>query len=91
MYTLNPIIDEVIRAKEKFPTWPNDPIHALAIVGEEFGELTKAVLQQTYEPHKNDLGDIRKEALQLVAMALRFYSSLDVYEYFKSGQHKQTT
>lgn len=38
------VMDEVRRATQKFPTWPNDPLHAVAILGEEFGELTKAVL-----------------------------------------------
>lgn len=48
--------DEMARAVAKFPTWPTDPFHALAVLGEEFGELTKAVLQHTYEPHKNVTG-----------------------------------
>jgi NTP pyrophosphatase (non-canonical NTP hydrolase) len=43
---------ELARAVAKFPTWPTDPLHALAVLGEEFGELTKAMLQHTYEPHK---------------------------------------
>ncbi len=31
---------ELTRATAKFPTWPTDPLHALAVLGEEFGELT---------------------------------------------------
>ena len=31
---------ELKRAATKFPTWPTDPIHALAVLGEEYGELT---------------------------------------------------
>ena len=50
--TLELIEAEVLKATEKFPTWPTDPLHALAVLGEEYGELTKAVLQVTYEPHK---------------------------------------
>ena len=46
--SLNSIIDEVLteiaRATEKFPGWPTDPLHALAVLGEEFGELTQAML-----------------------------------------------
>lgn len=43
------IIEEVIaelnRARTKFPTWPDDPIHAAAVVAEESGELVQAALQ----------------------------------------------
>ena len=35
------ITAELARAVKKFPTWPTDPLHALAVLGEEFGELTK--------------------------------------------------
>ena len=81
--------DEVQRATKKFPSWPTDPIHALAVVGEEFGELTKAVVQQTYEPHKNAPDELRKEAIQCAAMAIRFVMSLDAYEVHRSEQHSQ--
>lgn len=80
---------EVQRATSKFPTWPTDPLHALSVVGEEFGELTKAVVQQTYEPHKNAPGELRKEAIQTAAMALRFVMSLDAYEVAPAPQHPQ--
>lgn len=85
------ILNEVERATGKFPTWPTDPLHALAVLGEEFGELTKAVVQQTYEPHKNESGEVRKEAIQTAAMALRFAMSLDRYDHAACHQHKQNT
>lgn len=81
--------DEVGRAQRKFPTWPTDPIHALGVVAEEFGELSKAVVQQTYEPHKNRPDELRKEAIQCAAMALRFVMSLDAYEVKPCDQHGQ--
>ncbi len=81
---------ELQRAVAKFPTWPTDPFHALAVLGEEFGELTKAVLQHTYEPHKGVRPrDVRTEAIQTAAMALRWAMSLPVYEYRKAPQHTQ--
>lgn len=81
---------ELDRATRKFPTWPTDPLHALAVLGEEFGELTKAMLQFTYEPHKNVTRmDIRSEAIQTAAMALRLAMSLPVYDYAPGPQHKQ--
>lgn len=87
--TFDPIIAEVARAMRKFPTWPTDPIHALAVLGEEFGELTKEALQLTYEPHKSTLADFRKEAIQTAAMALRFVASLDDYKFSPGAQHSQ--
>lgn len=75
---------ELERALAKFPTWPTDPLHALAVIGEEFGELTKDVLQMAYEPHKTSA-----EAIQTAAMALRFVASLDAYIYQAGEQHRQ--
>ena len=84
------VMAELARATAKFPTWPTDPLHALAVLGEEFGELTKAMLQHTYEPHKGvTKQDIREEAIQTAAMALRLAMSLPVYDYRKAPQHCQ--
>jgi NTP pyrophosphatase (non-canonical NTP hydrolase) len=83
------IESEVGKATQKFPTWPTDPLHAVAVLNEEVGELNQAVLQHVYEPHKSSPGDIRTEAIQTAAMALRFIMSLDRYEYFTSIQHSQ--
>lgn len=84
------ILEELRRAVSKFPTWPTDPLHAIAVLGEEFGELTKATLQTTYEPHKSNRDDVRTEAIQTAAMALRFVISLDRYEYAHCTQHEQS-
>lgn len=83
------VFDEIERAIAKFPTWPTDPLHALAVLGEEFGELTKAVLQSVYEPHKSTAEDVREEAVQTAAMALRFLASLGAYDYTPGEQHEQ--
>lgn len=83
------ILEEAKRATQKFPTWPTDPLHALAILGEEFGELTKDMLQLTYEPHKTNKDKVRIEAIQTAAMALRLFQSLDHYKYRPSEQHSQ--
>jgi hypothetical protein len=86
---IDQITDELSRAKAKYPTWPTDPLHALAVLGEEYGELTKAMLQMTYEPHKTTPEDVRMEAIQTAAMALRLAISLNKYEYNQSAQHNQ--
>ncbi len=82
---------ELTRATAKFPTWPTDPLHALAVLGEEFGELTKAMLHLSYEPGKATAADVREEAIQTAAMAVRLAMSLDHYEYKRSEQHHQAS
>lgn len=83
------IEEELNKAVEKFPLWPTDPLHAVAILGEEFGELTKDTLQLVYEPEKTNLDNLKKEALQTAAMAIRFLKSIDVYQFDKANQHEQ--
>lgn len=80
---------EVDHATDKFPQWPSDPLHAVAILNEEAGELNKAVLQRIYEPHKASVRDIRDEAIQVAAMAIRFLMSMDEYRYVESKKHPQ--
>lgn len=70
------ILEELRKAATKFPSWPTDPFHALAIVGEEFGELQQSFLKANYEGA--DEAD-RKEAIQLAAMAIRFLMHWDDY------------
>lgn len=84
------VMAEVNRAASLFPLWPTDPMHAVAILQEECGELVREVLQLTYEPHKSSRAKVRTEAIQTAAMALRFLASLDVYEYRGSTQHTQS-
>lgn len=83
-------IAEVRAAMRKFPTWPTDPFHALAVIGEEFGEVMSGTLQHVYEPHKQvTRAHLRAESVQLAAMALRNLLSLDAYEYVAGVQHTQ--
>jgi len=86
---MNAVYGELSKALAKFPTWPTDPLHALAVLGEEFGELTKDVLQMSYEPGKTNAENVRTEAIQTAAMALRFVVSLDEYIYKAGEQHRQ--
>lgn len=85
----NLVEEELEKAVSKFPHWSSDPIHASCVLGEEYGELQKAVLQMTYEPHKTSLEEVRMEAIQTAAMAVRFLMSLDDYVYAESTSHKQ--
>ena len=69
---LDAILAELRRAQRKFPEWPADPLHACAILQEEVGELTRAILHAVYEPSKGGPKDVEDEALQVAAMAIRF-------------------
>jgi len=83
------IMAEVEKATRKFPTWPTRIIDAGNVVSEEAGELAKACLQVTYEPHKETLEGVRMEALQTAAMAFRFLCSMDRYDATPGEQHEQ--
>ena len=85
------ILKEVEMATKKFPFWPNDPIHAAAVIQEEAGELIQATLETVYEYPKSSHKDVRKEAVEIAAMVIRFLISFDdgKYEYRQSQQHKQ--
>jgi hypothetical protein len=82
---------ELAAARAKFPEWPTDPLHAVAIVTEEVGELSAAALQVVYEPGKAIHVDVVKEAIQVAAVALRFVESLQEYVYPDStNTHRQS-
>ena len=69
------IQSELDRARAKFPAWPDDKIHAAAILGEEAGELLQAALDYTYT--NGEFERMREEAVQCGAMAIRFLLNLD--------------
>jgi len=80
---------ELDRAMHAFPEWPTDPIHAATIVAEECGELQKAVLQLTYEPHKTSRLEVMEEARQTAAMAIRFLEGMGDYSFRESEMVRQ--
>ena len=80
---------ELDRAEAKFPTFPIDPIHAAAVLQEEAGELVQAALQYTYEGGSVDA--MRKEAIQVGAMALRFLINMHWMKSRPSEQVERVT
>lgn len=68
------VYKEISRAKEKFPKWPVDIMHAAGVVAEESGELTKAALDHTYGDGL--LKDACTEAVHTAATAMRFVEEL---------------
>ena len=69
------IFTELRKAEAEFPGWPDDVVHGSAIVAEEAGELVQAALDRFYGRCDTD-NDIRTEAVQTAAMAIRFLLNL---------------
>lgn len=73
---------ELRKAKKKFPNWPDHPAAQAGIVSEESGELMKAALLWKYERGKTDdhqmkqKEEMKLEAIQTAAMAIRFLENL---------------
>ena len=86
---LKEVLAEVRRAQTRHPKWPTDPLHAVAILGEEYGELVQSVLQASDEHEVSTPAAVRMEAIQTAAMALRFLLSLDQYVYGECDHHDQ--
>lgn len=81
---------ELQDAANKFGTWPTDPLHCVAIIGEEFGELTQAVLDAKYadEQDAEHFAKIEMEATQTAAMCLRFLLSLYALDWSAAEQQQ---
>lgn len=71
---LHDIMKELRNAESKHPSMGQDMVHRAAVVSEESGELVRATLMHHYE--KGKLSDVRKEAVQTAAMAIRFILEL---------------
>ena len=71
-YTL--IDAELTKAKQKHPDYPDDMFRQVAIINEESGEATKAVLHYHYE--NGSIEDIKKELIQAAAMCMRMLEKL---------------
>ena len=66
------VLAELDRARARYPWWPSDLIHAAAIASEESGEVVKAVNNYVWQQGDDSIADIRKEAIQAIAMWVRF-------------------
>ena len=73
---LNLVLKELARAEEIHPHWPEDKIHAVAIITEEVGEAMQAAIDYEYGKvdgytDKQRLEMMKEELVQTAAMALR--------------------
>lgn len=66
------VLEELGRARAKFPTGTFSIWKCLCALTEEVGELNQACLQRSQEPEKGiTWEDIHAEAIQVAAMAIR--------------------
>ena len=65
---------ELERAIKLHPDYPTDMFRQVAIMNEEAGEITKAVLHYHYE--NGSLDDIKTELIQTMAMCKRMLNAL---------------
>lgn len=70
---------ELERAKAKHPNFPRNMFEQLAIMQEEAGEVTKAVLH--FQRENGTLHDIKEELVQTAAMCMRMYEALDEHKF----------
>lgn len=63
------IIAELVAAEKKHPGWPEDKIHAVAVMIEEAGESMQAAIDCTYS--HGDIEHLKKELAQTGAMCIR--------------------
>ena len=66
---IDDIYHEYCSACKIHPVWPEDIIHAVAIMAEESGESTRAALNYVYE--EQPLNELKKELVQTAAMCVR--------------------
>lgn len=70
-----PIETELNKAIKKHPNYPYDMFRQVAIMNEEAGEVTKAVLHYHYEG--GTIEDVKKELIQTAAMCMRMLNHLN--------------
>lgn len=69
------IVKALHKAKTKHPSWPSEDIfHAHSILGEEYGEVIKSVVD--HYNHAGSIEDVHLETAQTGAMCIRFLGDL---------------
>lgn len=67
---IDDIHQEYCRACRKWPEWPADLIHQIAIMQEESGEAIREALRYQYN-EGGTIEDLKKELIQTGAMVIR--------------------
>ena len=80
-YDVDEISDELDHQDAK---WGPDRTHSnewwYAILGEEFGEVGKAMLENHFDYLGSKPGDVRREVVQLVCVGLQWLNSMTFLE-----------
>lgn len=71
---------ELDKARTKYPHWPSDMVHAAAIASEEDGEVIRSVNCYFFRQGDDTWADIEKEAVQAIAMWVRFLTDREYGE-----------
>lgn len=66
------ILEELDCAENAHPKWPDDLVHAAAVVTEEAGELLKEANNVQFGHKGSTMDEVKNEAIQTGAMAIRF-------------------
>ncbi len=66
---------ELKKAKEKWPVFYSDIIHAVSVMNEEAGESIQAALDYTYDG--GSIENVRKELTQTAAMCFRCLENIE--------------
>lgn len=78
---LSEVVQERINQEEKWGPQNHSPLLWLGILGEEFGEVSKAVIEMHFDG--SDASKIREELIQVAAVAVAAIESLDRNELSK--------
>ena len=65
---------EIDRAERLYPAWPPNIFEQMAVVNEEAGEATRAVLH--YKRENGSLQDVKTELIQTCAVCIRMLKEL---------------
>ena len=82
------IIDEIIYERERQDQKWGEQDHDLAtwclILGEEVGEVNQAVLENRFATGKYSIDDVKKELIQVAAVAVSMLESINRQQYKKA-------
>ena len=79
--SLSLVMDEIKIAEEKWPIWPENKYEGIAIITEELGELSQAILR--HEKENGAAYEILLEAVQVACTSIRF-----IYNFLERCQEK---
>jgi len=65
------VIAELESARKRYPSWPDDIVHATVVMCEEAGESLRAANEIRWQHKGTTPDELRKEVIQTMAMCLR--------------------